>query len=63
MNTQGLKYLTGLVIYDDGRCRAYKAVRDPTVPPHGQVYYSNDTFHIAHIVVVLEQILNDLESV
>lgn len=60
MNTQGLKYLTGLVIYDDGRCRAYKAIRDP-FPPYGCVYYSNDTFNIAYIVDVIDKILNELE--
>ncbi len=60
MNKYGLLKLVGLLILDDGRCRAYKAIRDAS---NGCVYFSNDTFHIYYMPQVVTSILRDLQMV
>jgi hypothetical protein len=60
MNKYGLLSLVGLLILDDGRCRAYKAIRDSN---NGCLYFSNDTFNIFYLVDVVEQVLKDLEMI
>jgi hypothetical protein len=57
MNKFGLKKLVGLLIYDDGRCRAYKSIRGED---QGCLYYSNDTFCVHYIAEVVSDILSDL---
>jgi hypothetical protein len=57
MNKYGLHKLVGLLVLDDGRCRAYKATHDAS---NGCLYLSNDTFSIFYITIVVENILKDL---
>lgn len=58
MNKFGRLSLVGVLILDDGRCRAYKAIRDVN---SSCLYFSNATFNISFLVTVLEQLLKDLE--
>ena len=60
MNKYGLLKLVGLLILDDGRCRAYKAVRDAS---NGCIYFSNDTFNISYMPNVVERVLRDLQMI
>lgn len=58
MNKYGLLKLAGLLILNDGRCRAYKAVRGDD---NGCVYFTNDTFNIFYMPQVVTNILTDLQ--
>eukprot|EP01039_Chlorochromonas_danica_P008359 gene8356-9213_t len=60
MNKCGLHSLVDLLILDDGRCRAYKAIRDSN---SGCLYFSNDTLNISYLVDVVEQVLMDLKMI
>ena len=56
MNLYGLRRLTGILVYTDGRCRAYRAQRSRT---NGDALYEeNDTFYLYQIAEVLPTLLN-----
>lgn len=55
MNTKGLRYLFGILIYTDGRCRIYRATRDE----HGGcVYEGNGIFYVFCLPDVIQHLLN-----
>ena len=54
MNRFGLARVAGILMYTDGRCRAFRASRDGD----GAVYEQNDTFLIYQIAEVLPVLLN-----
>lgn len=54
MNTQALRRLHGFLVYKNGTCRVYKASRSRD---GGIVREQDDTFHVCHIVEVLEYLL------
>lgn len=54
MNRFGLQCLAGILVYDDGRCRAYRASRDN----NGVVYEENDTFPLYQIADILPTLLS-----
>jgi hypothetical protein len=60
MNRYGFRSLMGLLILDDGRCRAYKAIRTSV---GGCVFMSNDTFNIFYLADVVEKVLKDLAMI
>eukprot|EP01040_Poterioochromonas_malhamensis_P013893 gene13893-15331_t len=60
MNKYGLLSVTGILILVDGRCRAYKAIRNSH---RGCLYHSNDTFNIFYLADVVEKILKDLQMI
>ena len=49
MNRFGLSHITGVLVYTDGRCRAYRASRNGT----GAIYEENDTFDLYQITQIL----------
>ena len=59
MNKYRFGSLLGLLILDDGRCRAFKATRNL----HSCLYCSNDTFNIFFVVDVVEKVLRDLQMI
>lgn len=60
MNKYGLLALSGFLVLDDGRCRAYKAIRDEI---NGCLYFSNDTFCIVYLVEMVEAVLTELKLI
>eukprot|EP01038_Epipyxis_sp_PR26KG_P017466 gene17466-24162_t len=50
-----LQKLVGFLVLSNGQCRAFKATRNEN---SDCVYEQNDMFHLAHIVDMLENILN-----
>jgi hypothetical protein len=58
MNTKHLRWLIGFLIFDDGRCRAFKASRDVD---GNCVYEMNERFHVHHIADVFHSIVTDIE--
>jgi len=55
MNRFGLTRLAGILVYNDGRCRAYRASR---VDGGGVVYEQNDTFDLYQIGKILPILLD-----
>jgi hypothetical protein len=53
MNRFGLSRVTGILVYTDGRCRAYRASRDG----EGAIYEENDTFYLYQIAEILPALL------
>lgn len=49
MNRYGLRSVTGILVYTDGRCRAYRAIREGA----GAIYEENDTFYLYQIADIL----------
>lgn len=56
MNLYPLKSLTGILVYENGTCRAYRARRGGD---GGALYEQNDTFLIYQIVDVLRTLLSE----
>jgi hypothetical protein len=56
MNTKGLPWILGILVYEDGTCRAYKAIRNGA----NCVYSTNDLFHLSHIDEVLQFLVDTL---
>jgi hypothetical protein len=54
MNRFGLQCLAGILVYKDGRCRAYRASREN----NGVVHEENDTFPLYQIADILPTLLN-----
>ena len=54
MNRFGLRRVTGILVFNDGRCRAYRASREGG----NAIYEENDTFHLYQIVEILPALLN-----
>ncbi len=54
MNLYGFARLTGILVYNNGLCRAYRAQRNP----HGDALYEdNDIFYLCQIAEVLPTLL------
>lgn len=56
MNLYGLPKLTGVLVYKDSRCRAYRAQRN--IANGDALYEENDTFYLYQIAEVLPTLLN-----
>ena len=54
MNSYGLNKLSGILLYEDGRCRAYRASRSAE---GGTIFEGNDTFQLYQIPDVLPILL------
>lgn len=54
MNRYGFKFLTGILLYTDGSCRAYRASRDTK---GNNIFEENDTFGLYQIADVLPTLL------
>lgn len=54
MNTRGLRRVFGILVYNDGRCRAYKASRDVG---NNCVYEQDEIFYVCHIARVIADLL------
>jgi hypothetical protein len=54
MNNYGLRKVAGILVYNDGTCRSYRASRDG----NGAVYEQNDKFGLYQIADVLPHLLN-----
>ena len=54
MNSFGLRKVAGILVYNDGTCRSYRASRDG----NGAVYQQNDKFGLYQIADVLPHLLN-----
>lgn len=55
MNRYGLPAVVGFLVQDDGRCRTYKAIRQP----QSIMYEQNDLVHVSHIAEVLRVLWED----
>ena len=55
MNLYGFGRLTGILVYNDSRCRAYLAERSSN---GGAMYEENDTFYLCQIAENLPTLLN-----
>ena len=55
MNRFALKRLAGILVYNNGTCRAYRASRSVD---EGAVYEQNDTFDLYQIVDILPKLLD-----
>jgi hypothetical protein len=54
MNRNGLPRLAGILVYDNGTCRAYRASRNG----EATIYEQNDTFPLYQIADILPELLN-----
>jgi hypothetical protein len=59
MNAFGLQFLAGILLYNNGTCRAYRAKREVT---GSIIFEQNDTFDLYQIAEVLPALLNDGNS-
>lgn len=55
MNTRGLTSVFGVLIYNDGRCRAYRATRGVG---NNCMYEENGIFYVCHLPQVIGSLLN-----
>lgn len=55
MNLYGFDSLAGILVYDNGTCRAYRARRGES---GDALYEENDTFHLCQVADVLPTLLN-----
>ena len=55
MNCYGLNSLAGILVYNNGNCRAYRASRDNV---RGVMFEDNDTFPLFQIADILPELLN-----
>ena len=53
MNRFGFIRLTGILVYNDGTCRSYRASRGVGEAGNGAVYEQNDTFDLYQIAEIL----------
>mmetsp|Transcript_26223 Transcript_26223/g.37535 ORF Transcript_26223/g.37535 Transcript_26223/m.37535 type:complete len:122 (+) Transcript_26223:409-774(+) len=59
MNRYGFTYLAGILLFNDGTCRAYRAIRDSAAD---SVYESNDKFQLYQIADVLPHLLRGVDD-
>ena len=59
MNRYGFPYLAGILLFNDGTCRAYRAIRDGTAD---SVYESNGKFQLYQIADVLPGLLRGVDD-
>ena len=60
MNTKGLPWLVGMLVYNDGQCRAFKATRNKDGIDGDGVYQMNDRFHVSYLPGILVNILAEM---
>eukprot|EP00595_Chromulina_sp_UTEXLB2642_P003712 CAMPEP_0196762770 /NCGR_PEP_ID=MMETSP1095-20130614/2756_1 /TAXON_ID=96789 ORGANISM="Chromulina nebulosa, Strain UTEXLB2642" /NCGR_SAMPLE_ID=MMETSP1095 /ASSEMBLY_ACC=CAM_ASM_000446 /LENGTH=144 /DNA_ID=CAMNT_0042114553 /DNA_START=402 /DNA_END=836 /DNA_ORIENTATION=- len=58
MNVRALPWLIGILVDNNGKCRAFKATRNDV----NCVYEENGTFDISHIVAVIELIIEGIND-
>lgn len=59
MNRYGFTYLAGILLFNDGTCRAYRAIRDGAAD---SVYESNGKFQLYQIADVLPKLLRGVDD-
>ena len=59
MNRYGFPYLAGILLFNDGTCRAYRAIRDGIAD---SVYESNGKFQLYQIADVLPGLLRGVDD-